>query len=195
MPRVGENYSNVTLLNRTGVSESDYDGTEQVRANLYQKWQFELTTSLLAKTEHIGAWMSFLTSLRGRLGTFYAPLPLRLPRYAMTTVQLAAPASARARTIQTSGWNQVSAASYPAGTLYFSQGGHLHLIVSTVDAPGGVATIDIEPALRVAMPAGTVLEFANPVGIFRATDDNVARAIEEVHRYQSFSLSAVEALR
>lgn len=170
-----------TARNNVGMTESDFTFQSQSFEWQAEMWQVEVTLPPMPRAT-AEAWVAFLTSLRGKLGSFfYGPAGSgRYPRQTATGTPLVNGASQTGKTLTSDGWSgvlragdwlQVNHTDYP----------RLYKCMTDVSA-GGV--IDIFPRLRTPSPAdNAAIGFLSPVGTFRLMENNYQWDINSAQHY------------
>jgi hypothetical protein len=167
---------NLVASNVVGLSISPFT----LQAQTYQ-WPGEgwsASVSLPPMTQSTAeAWVTFLVSLRGTLGTFYIGDPLHLaPRGVATGTPVVNGAqSAMSTTLATRGWTASVTNIFLAGD-YIQLGTgvqqRIYKVLTNANSDGsGDATFDIFPVLREGVSDDQPLTLINPAGTFRLTKD------------------------
>jgi hypothetical protein len=152
------------LNRRQSVAQSPWTYKQSTTGGGFQ-WMLEWAWPPMtwAKAENIQGW---LQSLDGQNGSFrFAP---RQPfQFGNVSTTLAIIGYSYNSTISVKGWGANAATSLRKGQ-YFQIGDQLLQIVEAgafADATG-TTTIGFAPTLRRQFPAGTVVNFVNPTGVF-----------------------------
>ena len=185
------------LDNAVGVSESPWNFSQQVVAFDGQRWAFDFNVPVMKRAD-AEAWITFLVSLRGVLGTFLAAPPDALtPRGTATGTPLVKGAGQAGNTLVTDGWtNGVTGILKKGDWLQLGSGStsHLHKVLADANSDGsGNASFTIEPALREAPTDNSAIVHTPARGLFRLTDSAPGWRVNEAGFYQ-IAFSAVEAL-
>ena len=161
-----------TANNNIGITRSPFTGQQQT----YQ-WpkegflaDFSLPPMALATAED---WVTWLTSLRGQLGTFYIGDDSHTaPRGVATGTPVVHGAqTAMSTTLATKGWTHNVTGIYKAGD--FIQVGtgvqqRIYKVLTDANSDGsGFATFDIFPALREGVSDNQAITITNCMGTFR----------------------------
>lgn len=161
------------MAENIGVTESPFTFKQQIQDYGAQRWELELTTIPLYGEDARNV-RGFLTSLRGRLGTFWVPLPQRLGNGWETSTVKQTEATSLTAT-----WTGANTADdeYPLkrGT-YFSVDNKLHMVIEDRDTNSG--EFEISPPLRDTVSSGTVLGTTYPIGVFRMFDNDASFAVD-----------------
>lgn len=161
------------------------DRTEQAveRAGAIWEAQFVLPTMLRAQA---AAWVAFLTSLRGRFGTFYARDPdAATPRGTVSSAVVNG-ASQIGHTL-----NVTMTGSLLAGDFFhLTATQRYHMVVQD---QSGTGALEIEPALRESPADSEVLVWTNPRVKMRLASDLIGWDADQLSRF-GISFPAVEAL-
>lgn len=174
------------MVENIGVTESPFTFKQQIQDYGAQRWELELTTIPLYGADARNV-RGFLTSLRGRLGTFWVPLPQTLGNgYEIDTF-----AGAEATTLSAT-WDgsQTSDDQYPLnrGT-YFSINNELYMTTSDRDANGD---FEITPPLRTAVTIGTTMGTTYPIGVWRLMNNDASFSVD-VTEGHSLTIACHEA--
>lgn len=175
------------MVEKVGVTESPFTFKQQIQDYGAQRWELELTTIPLYGEDARNV-RGFLTSLRGRLGTFWVPLPQRLGNgWETSTYQQPEDTSLVAT------WTGTNTADdeYPLKRgMYFSYNNMLHMIMTDRDPSTGA--FEITPPLRTATQPNVVLGTTYPIGVFRLLDNDASYSVD-VTEGHSLTISCHEA--
>lgn len=164
-----------------GVTESPFTLQQQVQEHQGEGWAGRITVSPMADRDVSAPWFAFLTSLRGRRGTFLFGDPAgATPRGVATgtpvvdTVGSPTLNTARSRVLYTRGWTAGVSGILKAGDwLQLGSGASARLHKSLTDASSdssGYAELDIWPALREDVADGATITVQSAKGVFRLAD-------------------------
>lgn len=182
---------------RTGMTESEFTGKQQVFAHQGQRWSAQL--ALVPKTPaDAAAWLAFLVALDGRAGTFLFGDPLTaLQGSAAGTPLVAGAHSAGATELALDGFTLSATGVLKAGDRFQLGSGssaRLYMNLFDVDADGsGAATLDIRPRLRVDVADNAAPVTSAPKGLFRLATNRVDWSLDEL-LVQGITVPIVEAL-
>lgn len=154
-------------------------------------WNLRVSFPYMSRDE-AAPWIAFLTSLRGRRGTFTFGSTLRSsPQGAAGGTPKVDGGSQTGFELDTDGW--------PLSTLvlkaddFIQIDTSLYTVLSDVTSDGsGAATIDLWPRLR-SHADNADIETSSPVGLFRLTSNN-SQVIEATNKLYSIGFEAEEAL-
>lgn len=181
------------LVGNSAVYTSTFDRTEQVLERPGVRWTAEFALPPMEKAE-ARAWIAFLVSLRGRVGTFLAYDPEhRTPLGVATGTPLVDGAGQTGRSLATRGWTNSVTGIMKAGD-YLAFANRLHMVVEDASSDGtGDATLSIEPPLRESPSDGASITVSNPTAIMRLAGDS-AEWSENTARHYGISFAGVEDL-
>ncbi len=155
-----------------GVTGSPFTLRQQVYAHPGAAWTGKVTlVPMTGETAH--AWGAFLDRLAGMSGSFLmAPPDRTTPEGTQTSnFTVASSAALRATSISVSGMG--AAATLKAGDR-IEIGNIIYEQVVDVTADGsGLATLTIEPPLKVALAGSETIQTTSMLGEFRLTSNNV----------------------
>lgn len=197
---VGYDQWELAVRNVVSVSASPFTNQQQVYDFGSAWWELRLRTTPLYGRAQADAWIAFLESLRGKVGTFLAGDPLRtaLAGAGGGTPVVDGSNAVRSRTLAVRGLPNSLANVWRAGDLIQLGSGataRLHRVLTDTTSNGsGQATVDINPPLRTTYSDGAAIVVANPVGVFRLTDNALGYTMEPAILHQGLALPAVEAL-
>lgn len=193
---------NITLraVNISSVSESPFTFTQQVFKHPGERWEASVSIPA-AKADVSEDWVTFLVSLKGRVGTFLMGDPNR------KTARGSASTTPGTPLINGSGQvgDTVAIDGLPvSATGYLLKGDYiqiaiganatLHKVLSQVNSNAlGQATLDIWPGIRTARADNVFVGVANTVGNFRLASTYHEWNIDNESKY-SISFEAVEAI-
>ena len=178
-----------SLTRGVGISESPFTGVQQAVEFDYAKWKAVLSLPPMHRST-ASAWISFLTKLHGRRGTFLlGDSDAKQPQNSISgTVTVNSNASVGATNLSISGTTAFKQGDYiQIGSASSSK---LYLIVADQD---GGSTVQIEPKLKTAAPNGTAVTYSNPKGIFRMDSNSASWETNNISKYGiSFSCSEAD---
>jgi hypothetical protein len=197
-PPTSPGYRQIRIGGRSvvAVSESPFTLSQQVQEHPGQMWMAEVSLPPMQRAD-AQKWLSFLLSLKGRVGTFLLGDPVcKTPRGSIAGTPLVNGAhSARSSTLSikglTAGTTLLAGDYVQVGTASSSR---LHKNLQDATASGaGVMTIDIWPNLRADLASNAAVTVTNTVGLFRLASNTVEWDVGEAQMY-GLSFAAVEAL-
>lgn len=189
----------LSMRNVVGVSSSPFTFESDVFRYPGQAWAAQVMLPIM-KRDDAYLWIAFLTSLKGKFGTFYLGDPDAEQPLGSASV---APGSPVVNGLQSG--EDISVRGLPASaTGYLLPGDYvqidtgsqrtLHKVLSQVDSDGsGVATMTLWPEVRRPTPDGTVIVVSGCTGVFRLTQNETGFDIGSASRYQ-MSFACEEAL-
>jgi hypothetical protein len=179
--------ANITLSaeNAVALSQSPFTFQQQVVAHPGQRWAASISLPPM-KRQDAEAWVAFLLSLYGQVGTFLLSDPnCPAPRGTATSATLTGTAGSTSPTITMTG--TLLAGDYIS--LGSGSSARLHKVVQDRSGDG---TIEIWPALRSAYTSATV-DLTDAKGHFRLKDNITQWSINEISSY-GITFDCVEAL-
>ena len=179
--------ANITLMaeNAVAISQSPFTFQQQVVAHPGQRWAASISLPPM-KRQDAEAWVAFLLSLYGQVGTFLLSDPnCPAPRGTATSATLTGTAGSSSPTITMTG--TLLAGDYISlGTGAFAR---LHKVLQDCS---GTGTIELWPALRSSYTDATV-DLTEAKGRFRLKDNITQWSINEISSY-GITFDCVEAL-
>ena len=187
--------------NVIGISQSPFTYKQQVVQHQGQRWEASVSIPPVRK-DLAEAWIAFLISLKGPVGTFYLGDPnMATPRGTIlsgTTVTLDSAAAAGDETVA------LTKGAGPAKSNVFLPGDYiqigtdssrtLHKVLNTVDwDANGDGTADIWPHIRGTVASGTSVVHQSTTGKFRLTSGLTSWSINNASTY-GISFDAVEVI-
>lgn len=171
-------------------SRSPFSGHEQVYEYSMACWQATVTLPPMKRSQ-AGAWQAFFLKLRGRANTFLmgdpdGQEPMGVAGTLSTSVN-SYPIGSTAVKFTTSR-PRLAGEYFQFGSGATSQ---LHMFVDTL--PQGSYVVNIEPALKVAIPAVTAMVVENTKCVMRMDSNELGWDADHVSKY-GFSFSCTEAL-
>lgn len=150
-----------------------------------QRWLAEVQLPTMNE-DCSSRWEAFLTSLRGRFGTFLLGDPARIaPRGDAIFLAISGTEGASSVTASLRG-------TMKAGDMFQIGGGSSSRLYKVLQDRTGDGTLEIWPSLR-ADASGVTATLSNPRGLFRLTDNQRAWAISN-GRWRRIAFTAEEAL-
>lgn len=196
---VGVVRSNFILRRAVGMSESPFTGQQQVFENSLAVWNSTITLPAM-KRATASEYQTFFMQLHGMRGTFLMGDPDAKSirgNATQTTLTIASNTAVGSYDIPVSGLtNDQTSALVKGDYIQFGTGADskLHMVVADVDASAtGTATIQIEPALKVAITTSTSCSISNTVGLWRLESNDIGWDSDRASTY-GFSFSCVEAI-
>ena len=187
--------------NVVGVSQSPFTYKQQVVQHQGQRWEASVSIPPVRK-DLAEAWIAFLISLKGPVGTFYLGDPnMATPRGTIlsgTTVTLDSAAAAGDETVAlTKGAGPAKSNVFLPGDyiqIGTGSGRTLHKVLNTVDwDANGDGTADIWPHIRGTVASGTSVVHQSTTGKFRLTSGLTSWSINNASTY-GISFDAVEVI-
>ena len=187
--------------NVVGVSQSPFTYKQQVVQHQGQRWEASVSIPPVRK-DLAEAWIAFLISLKGPVGTFYLGDPnMATPRGTISAgalVTLASAASAGDETVALtkSGGPEKSNVLLPGDYIQIGTDSSrtLHKVLNTVDwDANGAGTADIWPHIRGTVASGTSVVHQSTTGKFRLTSGLTSWSINNASTY-GISFDAVEVI-
>lgn len=179
--------ANITLMaeNAVAISQSPFTFQQQVVAHPGQRWAASISLPPM-KRQDAEAWVAFLLSLYGQVGTFLLSDPnCPAPRGTATSATLTGTAGSSSPTITMTG--TLLAGDYIS--LGTGASARLHKVLQDCS---GTGTIELWPALRSSYTDATV-DLTEAKGRFRLKDNITQWSINEISSY-GITFDCVEAL-
>ena len=168
------------------VTQSPFTLQQQVAQGIGEGWALSLTFPLITTTAQSSAVKAFLTALRGQYETFQWGPPTKELLFTNTGMSMTL------NTINNTLRNNISyttaADPTPLPGTYLQIGTQLVQVLARSGK-----TLDIFPALRTNVAAGTPIYYAAPKGVFRLKSAYSAYTFNVDHT-RTFSIDAVEAI-
>ena len=181
-PNVGIQNIQMRLKRAVAVSESPFSYDTQTYVHQGARWECEVTLPPLTYAEARSV-EAFIVGLKGQSGTFTFGHPLHT---STATGNTNADALIRAEEISLGG----TSTAVDAGT-YLQLGDYLYITTTSKNA--GVGLIGIQPPLRTAVSAGTVVDFTLPKSLWRMASNDIGWSTDTAAMY-GFTFAFVEAL-
>lgn len=178
---------NITLMaeNAVAISQSPFTFQQQVVAHPGQRWAASISLPPM-KRQDAEAWVAFLLSLYGQVGTFLLSDPnCPAPRGTATSATLTGTAGSSSPTITMTG--TLLAGDYIS--LGTGASARLHKVLQDCS---GTGTIELWPALRSSY-TDTTVDLTEAKGRFRLKDNITQWSINEISSY-GITFDCVEAL-
>lgn len=155
------------MMDVVAMSRSPFTGQSQVYAHAGQWWEADVSLPSMIRAS-AEPWLAFLASLRGMYGTFLMGSTTgAAPRGIATGAPAVAGAGQSGMTLMTDGWTTGQTGILKAGD-YIQVGTELHKVLADANSDGGgLATLDIWPALRASPADNATIVVNNAVGLFR----------------------------
>jgi hypothetical protein len=189
---------NLSANNIAGISSSPFTAQAQTYEWPGEFWSLDLALPPM-KRDQAQAWVAFLVSLRGVIGTFYiGDDSVAAPAGIATGTPLVNGAqSAGSKTLATKGWTHNITGILKAGD-YIQVGTgsakRLYMVLTDASSNGsGLATLDIFPRLREGVSDGQVITISACKGTFRLPDNKRTWTVDQAMIY-GIDFQAVEAL-
>ena len=187
-----------TLKRATAMSESPFTGQQQVFDYGYALWTATLSLPPMMR-EQAAEWEAFMMKLHGRKGTFLLgdPDAKTIQGGATTSATLNGAISVGDFTISINTNNANMTNLFKAGD-YIQIGtagaAKLYMIVDNATSnSSGIASVNIEPAIKTAASDGAAIDYTAAQGVFRMDTADLGWDTNEVSRY-GITFSCTEAL-
>lgn len=175
----------ITTQNAVAIEESPFTFTQQAQANPGQRWLVDVALPTMKRAD-AERWLAFLTSLRGRFGTFYLGDPLAAtPRGTATSATVSGSAGSSTVTVSMSG-------TLLAGDWFSLTVGTTKYLHKVLADRSGSGSMSIYPSLRTTV-SSSAADLTYAQGTFRLASNDTSWNINEVEHY-GINFSAVEAL-
>lgn len=194
--------ASITLMaeNAVAISTSPFTYQQQVVAHPGQRWAASINLPSM-KRQDAEAWVAFLISLKGQVGTFLLSDPNCKTARGSAGVTPGTPAvkgAGQTGNSLTIDGLPLSATGYllPGDYIQLGSGSSsaLYKVLTQVDTNGsGEATLDIWPNLRTSPADNATVVVADTVGRFRLSNSTTQWNINEISSY-GISFDCVEAL-
>ena len=179
--------ANITLSaeNAVAISQSPFTFQQQVVAHPGQRWAASISLPPM-KRQDAEAWVAFLLSLYGQVGTFLLSDPnCPAPRGTATSATLTGTAGSTSPTITMTG-------TLLAGDYISLGSGATARLHKVVQDRSGTGVVEIWPALRSTYTDAAV-DLTEAKGRFRLKDNITQWSINEISSY-GITFDCVEAL-
>lgn len=179
--------ANITFSaeNAVAISQSPFTFQQQVVAHPGQRWAASVSLPPM-KRQDAEAWVAFLLSLYGQVGTFLLSDPnCPAPRGTATSATLSGSARSSSPTITMTG-------TLLAGDYISLGSGTSTRLHKVVQDRSGTGTVEIWPALRSSYTSAAV-DLTASKGVFRLKDNITQWSINEISSY-GITFDCVEAL-
>lgn len=177
-------FANVSIRanNIVEANPSPFTGNEQFYEHQGNWWTADIVLPPL-KGANAARWQAFLTSLRGRAGTFLMGDPSYSgPRGAASGAPQVNGAGQTGNTLVVDGWTPSVTGILLAGDRIGMGSGstsRMHMVLQDVNSNGsGQATLDIWPRLSYSPADNTVLEVQYPRAVFRLLQNDTGWGAE-----------------
>lgn len=180
-----------------GMSRSPFTAEEQVYAHPGEWLEADIVLPPMARTD-AAAWITFLTALNGREGTFLMGDPMGTSPQGNWggSPKVFGAHAVQVKTIAMDGFT-ASTGTVTGGDWIQRGSGtttHLHMVTKSATADGsGLLTLEIWPRLRVALADNDTFVTADTVGIWRLASNRRSWSLREASSY-GLRFSAEEAL-
>jgi len=187
----------ISAIDVVGRSMSPFTKASQSFEHPGKLWQMVVELNPLSRAA-AQPWVAFLTSLRGRYGTFTMGDPsAATPRGPAGGTPRVSTSSQTGLTLVTYGWTGSATGVLLAGDyVQLNDGASPRLYKNIADVnttSGGVATLDLWPTLRSPPNSGATIIVNSCVSVWQLTDNGMNVAISGPGIHQ-ISFSAEEAL-
>ena len=179
--------ANITFSaeNAVAISQSPFTFQQQVVAHPGQRWAASISLPPM-KRQDAEAWVAFLLSLYGQVGTFLLSDPnCPAPRGTATSATLSGSARSSSPTITMTG-------TLLAGDYISLGSGTSTRLHKVVQDRSGNGTLEVWPALRSSY-TGVSVDLTSAKGLFRLKENITQWSINEVSSY-GITFDCVEAL-
>lgn len=192
--------ASVTLTLRRVVSRSVSPFTLEEQSFQWPGEQWEISFTLPTFNNRLTAseWIAFAAKMKGSYNYFLTGDPsAEEPMGVATGTPLVAANNQTGNILQTKGWTPSTPNILRAGD-YIQYGtgtsSRLHMVVEDADSDAaGLASLQIEPALRYSPALNSPIVVDNPVGLFRLSDNSYSWSVAPGPRY-NLSFSATEVI-
>jgi hypothetical protein len=180
--------ANFTANNIVGVSKSPFTNQQQVYQWPGEFWSVDVSLPPMDKAT-AEAWVNFLVSLRGTLGTFYiGDATHAAPNGVATgTPTVNGAQSSGSNTLATKGWTHNITGILKAGDLLqigTTTQKRLYKVLNDANSDSsGHATVDIFPVLREGVSDSQSITLANPAGTFRLLTNDRTWNVDSAQQY------------
>lgn len=175
----------IRAVNAVATSQSPFTYKQQVVAHGGQRWEASVTIPTVRR-DLAAAWKAFLTSLKGREGTFLLSDPdYASPRGSISAATVSGSAGDESVTVTMTG-------SLLAGDYIQLGSGSAAKLHQVLQDQSGDGTLEIWPGLRSDYTSETVI-FNEPKGVFRLAGNTNGWSINNSSAY-AISFEAVEAI-
>jgi hypothetical protein len=183
-------WSKVVLgaTNIVGLSRSPFTNQQQVYQWPGEYWSVDISMPPMPKST-AEAWINFLVSLRGTLGTFYiGDVDRGTPRGVATGTPVVNGAQgSMSTTLATKGWTAGVTGIFLAGDFIQLGTGaqqRIYKVLTNANSDGsGNATFDIFPILREGVSNNQPITLLNTQGTFRLISDERKWDMDAAHIY------------
>lgn len=195
---IGVSKSEFGLQRAVGFSQSPFTGSQQVFEHSMALWNAVINLPPMSRSQ-VAEYQTFFMQLHGRKGTFTMGDPdakTPLGNASQTNLNVGSGASIGALDVIVTGLTGNQQQALKKGDyIQFGSGADakLHMVIADADANvGGQATVQIEPALKVAVTTSTTVTIRNTVGVWRMNTNELNWNSDNVSKY-GFSFSCQEA--
>lgn len=189
---------NMTATNIVGVAKSPFTFQQQTYEWPGEYWSLDAVLPPM-KIDQAQAWVTFLMSLRGILGTFYVgdDADVEPQGVATGTPLVNGTNNAASKTVTTKGWTHNITGILLAGDyIQIGTGAAKRLYKNLTDAnsdSSGHATLDIFPRLREGLSDNQAITIVDCQGTFRLIDNARTWSVDEAMIY-GIDFKAEEAI-
>jgi len=178
---------------------SPFTGTAEEQQWPGEWWELEFSLPVMTRAQ-AAPWIAFINALRGKLGTFLMGDPsCPAPQGSAPGNPVAgAPNAAGSIVLNSSGWTpSQSGILLPGDYVQVQAAGAPQRLYQNLtlagSGPGGNSALDIYPALRESLVAGTPIVLIRPAGTFRLTTNRDGFSVDYTNLF-TIDLKAREAL-
>ncbi len=155
-----------------GITSSPFTLKEQVYAHPGAAWEGNVElVPMVGETAH--EWAAFIHRLAGKSGSFLMPPPDRTSPIGTQTANFTVASSAALRATSISADGMVAAATLKAGDRIEIGNVIYEQVVDVTADGGGLATLTIEPPLKVALVGAETIQTTSMLGEFRLTSNDI----------------------
>lgn len=192
---IGLSQINLRASNTVAMSESPFTYAQQVHVHSGKRWEASVSVTPAIR-QYSEAWVAFLLSLRGRLGTFYLGDPNG------ATPRGAASNQSDTLTVGTQtaiGGDQIVISGATTATGYFLPGDYIQVgnqlfkVLAAADSSASSVTVDVWPDVRSVISAGTSVVYNDAKGLFRLANNVSEWSIGNSSTY-GINFEAVEVI-
>lgn len=195
---VGIKASEFGLVRSVGLTVSPFTGQQQTYINSFALWRAVYNLPLMNR-QRASEWMSFLSELNGRYGTFLAGDQdcKTIQGVASGTILVNGEHSIGATSIAMDGFALSTNNVFKKGDyLQFGSGSSskLHIVTANANSnASGQSTIEIQPPLKTALSDNSSVTYTNTKAVFRLDENNVNWQANETGLF-SISFSCTESI-
>ena len=177
------------LESNTQIFTSPLSNNSQILELTGARWTASYTVANKTAA-NAGAWIAFLTKLRGQANSFYGYDPKRVAAQGNAGgTPLVKGASQTGNSLITDGWTNSVTNILKAGDMIAfdtTDGRELKMVTANANSDGsGNCTVSIEPSIRTSPANDATIIVATPTCVMRLQDDNQAQwTVNELGLYE-----------